>query len=392
MAAAVPVYESFQNRYDARFGDGLSSASGAAFAYDAAYAVAYALARVPMHAESGVGIADGFGWLAGSDAFISVGPVGMSTAFRKLGAGERIAALGTMAPLRWDERGGTTAGAVEVWCIGSGEDGMRFASSGLSLDVAANEVTGSFAACTAPSITTHVTGEPPTGGGQGTPAESSTTQPMSELDAGAPSQPPAMMPEGGREAAAGSGGTLAHAGAGGHGMMPPSAAGAGAPGEQRTQIACGEGSCNLGAGQQCCISALRPYTGPRAEDVSCRDALSSCELSLRCASDRECNPGTICCANDKSASCVQPSQCEAPMVRHLGCENSRECGAGKECCIHITNDATTFTSVACEDECSAAMGGGHVCESDAECKQISTNLVCNTSWVLPSIKVCWPQQ
>ena len=176
-------------------------------------------------------------------------------------------------------------------------------------------------------------------------------------------------------------------------MMPPPAAGRAAPPRRTNEILCGNRSCSLQNGEQCCISVVRPYTGPEPQDVRCRPAMSGgmCELALHCSSDTQCMPGNVCCAVDHSAVCMEPAQCAALGARRLSCESSQDCTGNTVCCIRLSSDATTFTSVSCEAQCSALQGGGRMCLNDAECRAVDPRLICKPSYVLPSLKVCWPE-
>jgi hypothetical protein len=313
----------------------------------------------------------------------------MSTAFQKLSAGERVSALGTMNVLQWDDNGSTRAGALEVWCIGVSDDAVRFSGSGLMLDVASRALQGSWNPCTSPGVMTQETGT----SGQNMPKPD---QIPSHDETQTPGEPRAGSPAP-NQGSAGAGGSMsfAQAGAGGAAQPPATAGQSGhaAPPRHTTNIECGSRSCSLQSAEHCCISVVRPYTGPEPQDLACRpdsNTTGMCELALHCSSDTECAPGTVCCATDHSSVCMDSAQCTALSARRLGCESAQDCPSDSVCCIRITSDATTFVSTTCDRDCSPLQGGGRLCLNDDECTAVSPQLACKPSYVLPSVKVCWP--
>jgi hypothetical protein len=219
-----------------------------------------------------------------------------------------------------------------------------------------------------------------------TPSNDETKTEPVRAGAAAPIQP-----------SAGAGGArmpAAQAGMGGSMQPPPPAAGQAAPPRGTTNVLCGSRSCSLQNGEHCCVSVVRPYTGPEPQDLACRsnsNTTEMCELTLHCSSDTECAAGSVCCATEHSSVCMDSSQCTALNARRLGCESSRDCAPDSVCCIRISSDATTFVSTTCDSQCSALQGGGRLCLDDAECAAVSPQLVCKPSYVLPSVKVCWPK-
>jgi len=141
------VKTAFELDYRARYGTS-PTASGVGPAYDAAYAIAYAMSAIPHDAPvTGPNIAKGLRKLAGGETKVSVGVSGVLPAFSRLGAGDSISAVGTFLPLEWDDRGAVVGGTIEVWCIGYPANSAAYESSGLLYDVKKDEVYGTYTAC-----------------------------------------------------------------------------------------------------------------------------------------------------------------------------------------------------------------------------------------------------
>jgi len=410
---ARPVFEGFQNRFETRFGEGSALVPGVGAAYDSLYAIAYALSSIEVDQAKGPRIASALHWLSGGSELVGVGTSEMSTAFRKLSAHERVATLGTMSELRWDDSGATRAGALEVFCVASGDEPPRFVGSGLRWDVAGEQVTGSLSGCGAARSSNSTpdvvkTGVPP------------VVPPPGQLDQ---VPPEAAMPSAGAESGAmrpttaagssssraGSGG--AHAGTGGASGMAGAAGGGGAAAARgRTDLSCGERrTCQLDQSEFCCVSALRPVTGPLPTDLSCRAAppprsgasagegaagtvaVPQCALALFCASDRQCPSGQVCCADETRARCTSAAECSSQAPRRLACAAPEDCPSGTQCCIRTQQNLSAFSNTSCETRCAPAAGSGTICKTDDDCPmEGNTRLVCNQSYVLPNVRVCWP--
>ena len=408
---ARPVFEGFLNRFDARYGEGAGSAPGVGAAYDALYAIVYALSSIEATPVSGARIAGALHWLSGGSELVAVGTSEMSTAFRKLSAHERIATLGTMSELRWDDAGGTRSGALEVFCLAAGDEPPQFVGSGLRWDVAAEQATGSSSGCGVRSLGV------PEVVKTGVPAVDSSSGHLDSMpsEIGQPSTPETMtsMPSAG-SAAAGSGnpsGSAGRAGAagrlGGQAAAGSGGAAGGAPVPSlphRNTLSCGDRrACQLDRGEYCCISELRPVTGPLPTDLTCRSAPTggagsaaaggSCGLSLYCSSDRECEDGQVCCADETSARCTTALECMRMSHRRIECAAPKDCPAGTQCCIRTEQNLSAFSSTLCETRCPVAAGTGTICQTDADCPMEGNNkFVCNQSYVLPTVRVCWPSQ
>jgi hypothetical protein len=204
----------------------------------------------------------------------------------------------------------------------------------------------------------------------------------------------------GRAGASGSAGSAAGSGGAAGGAPVPAM-------PERNTLTCGDRrTCQLERGEHCCISELRPVTGPAPTDLMCRTTpqptgaagspsggSSLCALTLHCASDKECGAGQVCCANENSARCTSATECMRGMQRRLECATPQDCPVGTQCCIRTEQNLAAFSSALCEPRCSVAAGSGTVCSKDEDCPSDSgTRLVCNQSYVLPTLKVCWPAQ
>lgn len=137
----------FELDFRARFGI-TPTASGVGPSYDAAYAIAYALAATRNQPTSGSSIGKGLRKLAGGSTVVNVGSSSLTTAFARLGANENITGIGTFVPFEWDTRGGMKGGVIEVWCIGASGGTPFYQSSGLTYDVKSDVVSGTFMRCT----------------------------------------------------------------------------------------------------------------------------------------------------------------------------------------------------------------------------------------------------
>lgn len=147
-ASSVPVLTDFVSAFQTRYGEAPTTPSlaGAALAYDATYAVAYALASKSDLPASGAAIAQGLRAL-GVGETMSVGAGSVSQVFAHLATGTSVSLRGTFSPLVWDASGDIRAGDVEVWCIGTSNATAVFGSSGLAMDVATQVVGGAFVQC-----------------------------------------------------------------------------------------------------------------------------------------------------------------------------------------------------------------------------------------------------
>jgi ABC-type branched-subunit amino acid transport system substrate-binding protein len=147
-ASSRPVQEAFQRAFARRYPNQPATISGMGPAYDATYALAYALAATRELPIRGASIARGLREL-GIGATMEVGSPQLTAAFDQLESGAGIRALGTSGPLQWDEHGAVHGGTIEVWCVGSSGGAAVFASGGVRYDIASREVNGSYIGCAA---------------------------------------------------------------------------------------------------------------------------------------------------------------------------------------------------------------------------------------------------
>jgi ABC-type branched-subunit amino acid transport system substrate-binding protein len=148
-AASEAVYEAFQVSYRTRFPDQTSTISGMGPAYDGAYAIAYALAATRDMPLSGESVAQGLRKLGGPGSRVELQSTRILAAFAQLTGGNTIQALGTFAPLQFNEKGSPSGGRVEIWCIAPGAPSAQFAGSGLTLDLQTGRIDGSYEQCDA---------------------------------------------------------------------------------------------------------------------------------------------------------------------------------------------------------------------------------------------------
>lgn len=142
-----PVYELFKQQYQVAFQSGNPNISGMGPSYDAAYAIAYAIAAIGDAPVSGPAIADALSRISGGETDIEVGSPDLTEAFSLLSEGNRIDAIGTFGPLKWDERGAVVGGTLEMWCIGASGGTPQYRSSGLTFDLETMVESGKYVQC-----------------------------------------------------------------------------------------------------------------------------------------------------------------------------------------------------------------------------------------------------
>lgn len=146
-AESESVANAFNLDYKAHYGE-VPTASGAGTSYDAAYAIAYALAATKDLEPSGANIAKGLRKLKGGSARVTTGTQDLLLAFQQLASGNSITAFGTACPLDWDANGTVNGGTIDMWCIARGGDGKPlFQSSGLVLKIGDANPTGKYEQC-----------------------------------------------------------------------------------------------------------------------------------------------------------------------------------------------------------------------------------------------------
>jgi ABC-type branched-subunit amino acid transport system substrate-binding protein len=143
---SVDVYNSFKVDYQIAY-PGATMVSGMGPAFDAAYAIALALAARSGDAVSGTAVKQGLRMLSGGKDAVELGPTKVLSAFQKLAAGDKIDARGTFTSLAWSDEGTVLGGTIEVWCIGGTTDKPAYQSSGLTYDLMTNEESGEFLPC-----------------------------------------------------------------------------------------------------------------------------------------------------------------------------------------------------------------------------------------------------
>lgn len=146
-AASAPVNTSFQVDYTSRYPGSSAKISGMGPSYDAAYAIAYALAATKDMPASGRAVATGLRMLAGGSTVIQNSGTKVLAAFQKLAAGEKITAVGTFGPLDWDTNGAVVGGTLEMWCIDGSGATPAYQSSGLTFDIKAQKFSGQYTQC-----------------------------------------------------------------------------------------------------------------------------------------------------------------------------------------------------------------------------------------------------
>jgi branched-chain amino acid transport system substrate-binding protein len=140
-----PVFAAFNTAYTTRYGSNPGT-SGMGSSYDAMYSIAYAIAATPGLPVTGASIAKGLGSL-GSGPAISVGQGQAAVALQTLAGGQSIALRGSFSAMLWDTHGDIVGGTAEVWCVGAGGGTPAFGSSGLTMDVATQLISGAYAQC-----------------------------------------------------------------------------------------------------------------------------------------------------------------------------------------------------------------------------------------------------
>jgi hypothetical protein len=409
VGAAIPAssrsaHEAFQRRYFTRFNDGQAAAPRVAAAYDAAYALAYAIASIEADHEVGGRIAQALHWLEDPEAtaapVFEVGPDTLAMSFARLTGTERIGVYGASGALHWDGLGALPAGALEVWCLEASSGAIRFGSAPLTYDVATKSYGSRLANCDGwlkPLSEMQGLIERAPSAMSGRAAADAAARPR-------PSDSPAETGAAGEQsgtAGASAPATVPQAGAAGAAAEAP--APAKTPVEATKRLMCGAAECEAER-EQCCVSVFRPLGVPASGDVSCqlREAAPmmvgaagaaaplACALSLQCASDADCEAGSVCCASAQLASCKTQAVCDAELGRRLACKLPAECPEGQRCCLHMDSAVGTFAFTACETTCDLSNVGVRLCASDVDCQDDPTSSACSQSALLPAVRACRP--
>lgn len=409
-----PVWESFQRRYVARFSDELGALPRVAAAYDAVYALGYAIAAIEVDHEVGGRIAQALHWLEVPEQtaapLYEVGPAALASSFHKLNAGERLAVYGAAGELHWDGFGALPSGALEAWCMeAAGSGATRYGNAPLRFDVAEQRFGTRAAACDpwltalADMRSADMRAEEIMAARSAASAQPAAPK-SGEGDAAAGSaapDPTRQAPRAGAEAASGAAGNPAPPAMTMTMTMTEPQRGP-VPADSTKTLSCGASTCDRDK-EQCCITMLGPLATPMAGDVSCQSrgmpttmqggaggpAPNACALSLQCASDADCKDGAVCCADTQLASCKPLSACSAEMGRRLACKSPAQCPQGQQCCMH--GNASAFSYTACEANCDIANATVRLCGGNADCQNDPASNECTPSTLLPALSVCWPR-
>jgi hypothetical protein len=148
-AANTPAdtFLQFQLDYAARYNGAAATTAGMGPSHDAAYAIGLALAATRTEDVTGASVAQGLRKLAGGPTTLELNSANVLTAMKKLGAGEKISAVGTFGMLDWDANGAVKGGTLEIWCIGSAAAKPVYGSSGLTYDILTKKRLGEYKPC-----------------------------------------------------------------------------------------------------------------------------------------------------------------------------------------------------------------------------------------------------
>lgn len=139
------VHLTFGLNYKAKYGD-FPDFSGMGPSYDAAYAVALAMAAQGAKPVTGTNLAGGLRSLAGGITKVKVGPTEVTKAFTELGKGNAISVVGTLGPFEWDSNGDVLGSLIEVWCVGKAGS-IAYGSSGVTYNTKTKVTTGTYTQC-----------------------------------------------------------------------------------------------------------------------------------------------------------------------------------------------------------------------------------------------------
>ena len=366
-AIARDSFAAFEAAYRARFAGQRSTLSGLAAIYDATYALAFALAAEQRAPSSGRLWAAGLRALSNAAGTAELRAEQLGTLFDRTLSGDMPQLIGSLGPLRWDERGAAVGGALEVWCLGARESRTDFVSSGIGLLVGETRPSGTAVACEPEGLPNPQ--RPATGGAAIRSGEAMTT-------------PPADAPSGSAGAPA-QVGDPADAG-----QMPAPDAGS-APEEPPGAIPCGPSSCDSQRDEYCCVAAVRgPSQDPLPTDFSCQRSAGTCAIALHCTSDTDCKQSEVCCGMGSRTGCVSEASCRETAGTRFSCESARDCTPGLFCCAHLTPGTTTYSKVSCETSCSLTDNAVVLCRSDADCDAANVLGSCRPSRIVPNLGVC----
>jgi branched-chain amino acid transport system substrate-binding protein len=144
--ASASVYDAFKVDYQVAY-PGSSIISGMGPAYDATYAIAFALVAKNDDEPSGASVKAGLRRLGDGDSEIDIGATRVLSAFQKLANGEPIRARGTFSSLAWTQDGTVQGGTLEVWCIGAPGGKPTYQGSGVTYDIMTAKFSGQYTQC-----------------------------------------------------------------------------------------------------------------------------------------------------------------------------------------------------------------------------------------------------
>jgi len=143
---SMGVYDAFKVDYQVAY-PGSSIISGMGPAYDATYAIAFALVAESAMEPTGAAVKAGLRRIGEGETKIDIGATRVLSAFQKLANGETINARGTFSALTWTKDGTVQGGTIEVWCIGAPGGKPTYQSSGLTFDIMARTTSGKYMQC-----------------------------------------------------------------------------------------------------------------------------------------------------------------------------------------------------------------------------------------------------
>jgi ABC-type branched-subunit amino acid transport system substrate-binding protein len=142
---STAVYNAFKVDYQIAYPNS-SMVSGMGPAYDATYAIAFALAAKRDQPVNGASVAQGLRMLGTGDT-MEIGATKATTAFQRLVSGQTIDALGTYSALSWSKDGTVVGGTLEMWCIAGPSTKPAYGSSGLTFDIMSGTQAGQYTQC-----------------------------------------------------------------------------------------------------------------------------------------------------------------------------------------------------------------------------------------------------
>lgn len=140
--AVNPAYARFADLYKAKIKD-VELTSDAAFAYDAFYALAYAMAQAGEQPLTGVNVARGMEKLS-SGAIVNVGISNLFNGLTFAANKQPFNLEGASGPLDWNNNTGDVNGDVDTSCIK--DNPVRFESSGVFYNAVADVIQGTRSA------------------------------------------------------------------------------------------------------------------------------------------------------------------------------------------------------------------------------------------------------